>query len=133
MRAACRAALRFSCNTKRSRYRVLCVARNGVLQGTLDLLVLKTLQSLGPIHGYGIATHIQTVSDNVLRVEEGSLYPALHRLEQAGFISSSWRLSDTSRRARFYQLTAHGRRELKAEAENWEAVTAAVTRVLQYS
>jgi PadR family transcriptional regulator PadR len=109
------------------------MARNGVLQGTLDLLVLKTLHSLGPVHGYGIVTHIHSVSDNVLRVEEGSLYPALHRLEQAGLVASSWQLSDTSRRARFYQLTARGRRELKSEEENWEAVTAAVTRVLQYS
>ena len=108
------------------------MAKNGVLQGTLDLLVLKTLDSRGPIHGYGIATHIQEVSDNVLRVEEGSLYPALHRLEQAGLITSAWRTSETSRRARFYQLTAQGRRELKSEEENWEAVTGAVTRVLQY-
>jgi len=109
------------------------VAKNGVLQGTLDLLVLKTLDSRGPIHGYGIATHIQNVTDNVLRVEEGSLYPALHRLEQSGLISSAWRTSETSRRARFYQLTAHGRRELKSEEENWEAVTAAVARVLQFT
>jgi transcriptional regulator len=109
------------------------MARNGVLQGTLDLLILKTLDSLGPVHGYAIATHIQDVSDNVLRVEEGSLYPALHRLEQAGYITSAWRVTDTSRRARFYQLTAQGRRELKSEEENWEAITAAVTRVLQYT
>jgi PadR family transcriptional regulator, regulatory protein PadR len=109
------------------------MARNGVLQGTLDLLVLKTVDSRGPIHGYGIATHIQEVSASVLRVEEGSLYPALHRLEQAGLITSAWRASGTSRRARFYQLTAQGRRELKSEEENWEAVTAAVTRVLQYT
>jgi transcriptional regulator len=109
------------------------MARNGVLQGTLDLLVLKTLDSRGPIHGYGIATHIQDVSDNVLRVAEGSLYPALHRLEQSGLITSVWRTSETSRRARFYQLTAQGRRELKSEGENWEALTAAVTRVLRFT
>ncbi len=109
------------------------MAKNGVLQGTLDLLVLKTLESRGPIHGYGIATHIQTVTDNVLRVEEGSLYPALHRLEQNGLISSAWRTSDTSRRARFYQLTTLGQRGLKSEEENWEAVTAAVARVLQFT
>jgi PadR family transcriptional regulator PadR len=109
------------------------MAKNGVLQGTLDLLVLKSLHSRGAIHGYGIATHIQEVSDNVLRVEEGSLYPALHRLEQAGLISSVWRTSDTSRRARFYQLTPEGRRELKSEEKNWQAVTAAVTRVLQFT
>jgi PadR family transcriptional regulator, regulatory protein PadR len=109
------------------------VAKNGVLQGALDLLVLKTLDSRGPIHGYGIATHIQDVSHNVLRVEEGSLYPALHRLEQTGLITSAWRTSDTSRRARFYQLTAQGRRELKSAEENWEAVTSAVARVLQFT
>jgi len=109
------------------------MARNGVLQGTLDLLVLKTLDSLGPIHGYGIATHIQDVSDNVLRVEEGSLYPALHRLEQGGLIASTWQVSDTSRRARFYQLTPRGRRELKSEELNWKAITTAVTRVLQFT
>jgi PadR family transcriptional regulator PadR len=109
------------------------MAKNGVLQGTLDLLVLKTLDSRGAIHGYGIATHIQEVTDSVLRVEEGSLYPALHRLEQAGLIGSTWQMSETSRRARFYQLTAQGRRELKSEEKNWQAVTAAVTRVLQYS
>ena len=109
------------------------MAKNGVLQGTLDLLVLKTLDSRGATHGYGIATHIQEVTDNVLRVEEGSLYPALHRLEQAGLIGSTWRTSETSRRARFYQLTAQGRRELKSEEKNWQAITAAVTRVLQYS
>lgn len=109
------------------------MAKNSVLQGTLDLLVLKTLHSCGHIHGYGIATHIQDVSEKVLRVEEGSLYPALHRLEQAGLITSTWRTSETGRRARFYQLTAQGRRELKSEEESWQAVTAAVARVLQYS
>jgi PadR family transcriptional regulator, regulatory protein PadR len=109
------------------------MAKNGVLQGTLDLLVLKTLDSRGSVHGYGIATHIQEVTNNVLRVEEGSLYPALHRLEQAGLIDSTWQTSETSRRARFYQLTAQGRRELKSEEKNWQAVTAAVTRVLQYT
>ena len=109
------------------------MAKGSILQGTLDLLVLKTLDSLGPIHGYGIGTHIQNVTDSVLRVEEGSLYPALHRLEQGGLIQSAWRTSETSRRARFYQLTAAGRRELKAEEKNWAAVTGAVARVLQFS
>jgi PadR family transcriptional regulator PadR len=109
------------------------MAKNGILQGTLDLLVLKTLNSRGPIHGYGIATHIQEVSGNILRVEEGSLYPALHRLEQAGLIKSAWRTSETSRRARFYQLTPAGHRELESEERNWEAVIAAVARVLQFT
>jgi PadR family transcriptional regulator len=109
------------------------MARNDVLQGTLDLLVLRTLASRGPVHGYGITTHIQQVSENVLRVEEGSLYPALHRMEQAGLIASEWRISETNRRARFYQLTAKGRKQLKAEEANWDALTAAVARVLRLS
>ena len=109
------------------------MAKNGILQGALDLLVLKTLDSRGPVHGYGIATHIQEVSANILRVEEGSLYPALHRLEQTGLIRSAWRTSETSRRARFYQLTPAGRRELESGEKNWEAVTAAVARVLQFT
>ena len=109
------------------------MAKSAILQGTLDLLVLKTLDSRGPIHGYGIATHIQDVSGEVLRVEEGSLYPALHRLEQAGLIQSAWRTSATSRRARFYQLTTAGRRELKSEEHHWKALTGAVARVLQFT
>ena len=109
------------------------MAKSAILQGTLDLLILKTLDSRGPIHGYGIATHIQDVSGNVLRVEEGSLYPALHRLEQAGLIQSAWRTSATSRRARFYQLSSAGRRELKSEETSWKALTGAVSRVLQFT
>jgi PadR family transcriptional regulator PadR len=109
------------------------MAKNGILQGTLDLLVLKTLDSRAPVHGYAIATHIQEASANVLRVEEGSLYPALHRLEQAGLIRSAWRTSETSRRARFYELTRAGRQELKSEEQKWQATTAAVARVLQFT
>jgi PadR family transcriptional regulator PadR len=108
------------------------MAKSDVLQGTLDLLILKTLASRAPIHGYGITAHIQRTSDSALRVEEGSLYPALRRLEQEGLIQSDWRLSETNRRARFYQLTSKGRKHLKAVEENWRNLTGAVARVLQY-
>ena len=103
-----------------------------VLQGTLDLLVLKTL-ARGPMHGYGIAVHIQQVSEEVLRVEEGSLYPALHRIEQAGWISSEWGVSDNNRRAKYYRLTAAGRKQLAREQENWDQLTRAVAKVLRFA
>src|SRR6201997_5696478 len=96
--------------------------KSDVLSGTLALLVLKTL-ARGAMHGYGITLHIQRVSNEVLRVEEGSLYPALHRMEQDGWIASEWGLSENNRRARFYRLTAHGRRQLRSERENWEKIT----------
>ncbi len=107
--------------------------KNDVLQGTLDLLALKTLAARGPIHGYGIATHIQQISEGGLRVEEGSLYPALHRLEQDGLIASEWRISETNRRARYYSLTAAGRRQLAAEEKHWADLTSAVSRILNYA
>ena len=107
-------------------------ANNDVLQGTLDLLVLKTLMR-GPMHGYGIAVHIQQVSDEVLRVEEGSLYPALHRIEQAGWISSDWSTSDNNRRAKYYRLTAIGRKQLAKEEQNWDRLTRAVAKVLRFA
>jgi transcriptional regulator len=103
-----------------------------VLQGTLDLLVLKTLVH-GPMHGYGIAVHIQQVSDEVLRVEEGSLYPALHRIEQTGWINSEWGVSDNNRRAKYYRLTAAGRKQLAKEEENWDRLTRAVAKVLRFA
>ena len=103
-----------------------------VLQGTLDLLILKTLMR-GPMHGYGIAVHIQQVSDEVLRVEEGSLYPALHRIEQSGWISSEWGTSDNNRRAKYYRVTAVGRKQLAKEEENWERLTRAVGKVLRFA
>ena len=103
-----------------------------VLQGTLDLLILKTL-ARGPSHGYGIAVHIQQVSDEALRVEEGSLYPALHRIEQAGWISSEWGISDNNRRAKYYRLTAVGRKQLAKEEENWGRLTRAVGKVLRFA
>ncbi len=101
------------------------------LQGALALLVLKSLEP-GPMHGWGITLHIQRVSKDVLRVEEGSLYPALHRMEQEGWIASEWGVSENNRRARFYRLTASGRKQLKAERENWQKVTEAVALVLGF-
>jgi len=101
-----------------------------LLQGTLDLLVLKTL-SAGPMHGYRIASRIRQLSDEVLRIEEGSLYPALYRLEQKGVIESEWGISDQNRQAKFYKLTRKGRREMEAEAESWDRLSTAVARVLK--
>jgi transcriptional regulator len=102
------------------------------LQGSLNLLILKSL-SRGPLHGYAITNHIQLVSGDVLQVEEGSLYPALHRLEQQGWIASEWALSDTNRRVRYYKLTAIGKRQLALEEEDWKQITAAVTKVLKFT
>jgi PadR family transcriptional regulator, regulatory protein PadR len=107
-------------------------SKSDVLQGTLTLLVLKTL-SRGPVHGYGITQHIQSVSNDQLRVEEGSLYPALHRMEAEGWIQSEWGMTDTNRRARFYSLTATGRKRLAEEQQSWETLTAAVGEVLRYA
>ena len=101
------------------------------LQGTLTLLVLKSLEP-GPMHGWGITLHIQRISNEVLRVEEGSLYPALHRMEQEGWIAAEWGLSENNRRARFYRLTAQGRKQLKTERENWQKITQAVGLVLNF-
>jgi transcriptional regulator len=105
--------------------------KNDVLSGTLGLLVLKTL-ARGPMHGYGITLHIQRVSNEVLRVEEGSLYPALHRMEQDGWIRADWGVSENNRRARYYELTAKGRKQLAQEEENWNELTRAVASVLQF-
>lgn len=102
-----------------------------LLQGTLDLLILKTLAVLGAMHGYGISQRIQQISRDVFRVNQGSLYPALHRLEQDGWISAQWGESDNNRRAKYYALTAAGRKQLSAEERNWERVSAAIARVLQ--
>lgn len=101
------------------------------LQGTLDLLILKTLAARGAAHGYAIASHISRVSEALLNVEEGSLYPALHRLEQAGLIQSEWRISETNRRARYYQLRPAGRRQLADEQVQWARLVAGVDSVLR--
>jgi transcriptional regulator len=103
------------------------------LQGALDLLVLKTLASRGPLHGYGIALHVESVSGDVLRMEEGSLYPALHRMEQAGWVRSNWRSSENNRRAKFYGITSDGSKRLADEERNWRVVVGAIQRVLQFS
>jgi PadR family transcriptional regulator PadR len=106
-------------------------AKSDNLQGTLALLVLKSLEQ-GAMHGWGITLHIQRISNEILRVEEGSLYPALHRMEQEGWISSAWGLSENNRRARFYRLTTLGRKQLAAERENWRKITGAVGLVLDF-
>jgi len=100
------------------------------LHGTLDMLVLKTLDA-GPQHGYGIAARLHDLSADVLQVEEGSLYPALYRMEQRGWIASSWGVSENNRRARFYRLTRAGRKQLDAETESWRRLSGAVMRVLE--
>ena len=107
--------------------------KNDILQGTLSLLVLKTLASNKRMHGYAITTHIQQVSSDLLRVEEGSLYPALHRMEQQGWLRSEWGMTDKGREARFYALTARGRRQLALEEESWSKFTDGVARVLRHA
>lgn len=103
--------------------------KSDLLQGTLDLLVLKTLQ-LEPMHGWGIAQRIQQVSDSVLQVNQGSLYPALHRLEEQGWIEASWATSENNRQAKYYALTRLGRKQLAEETENWQRLSGAVGRIL---
>jgi len=105
--------------------------RADVLQGTLDLMVLKTLDTLGSMHGYGIAQRIQQVSRDVLQLNQGTLYPALLRLEQRGWIRSRWGASENNRRAKFYLLTASGRRRLAVETDNWERFAGALARLLE--
>ena len=104
--------------------------KSDVLQGTLDLMVLKTLESMGPLHGYGIARRIEQVSDNALILNQGTIYPALLRLEQRGWISSEWGTSETNRRAKFYSLSRLGRKQIEEETENWERVAATMARFL---
>jgi PadR family transcriptional regulator len=101
-----------------------------VLQGTLDLIVLKTLDAMGPQHGYGIAVRIQQVSEDLLKLNQGTLYPALLRLEQRGWISSKWGVSENNRKAKFYSLTRAGRRQLATETESWERMAAVIQRLL---
>jgi PadR family transcriptional regulator PadR len=102
-----------------------------VLQGTLDLLVLKTLDSMGPMHGFGIAQRIGQVSDDLLRLNQGTLYPALLRLEQRGWIGSKWGVSENNRKAKYYSLTRTGRNQLRAETAGWERMSAVINRVLK--
>ena len=107
--------------------------RNDILQGTLVLLVLRTLATQKRMHGYAITSHIQRVSSDLLRVEEGSLYPALHRMEQAGWLRSEWGVTEKKRDARFYALTPKGRQQLAREEETWARLTQGVTRVLRHA
>ncbi len=109
------------------------MAKNDQLLGALDLLILKTLAQLGAMHGYGIALHIQRVSDDLLRVEEGSLYPALHRIEEADWITSEWRISENKRRAKYYQLTATVREQLAKEEKTWERVVQGIGNLLKFA
>lgn len=103
--------------------------KSDLLQGTLDLLILKTLE-LEPMHGWGVTQRIQQVSESVLQVNQGSLYPALHRLEERGWIKASWGSSENNRQARFYELTARGRKQLAEEKENWRRLSGAVARIV---
>jgi PadR family transcriptional regulator PadR len=102
-----------------------------VLQGTLDLLVLKTLDSMGPMHGFGIAQRIQQVSDDLLQLNQGTLYPALLRLEQRGWIVAKWGVSENNRKAKYYSLTRAGRKQLEEKAESWDRMSAMINRVLR--
>lgn len=108
------------------------MARND-LQGSLDLLVLKTLSQMGELHGYGIVLHIQRASDELLSVEEGSLYPALHRMEQCGWIRSDWKVTETNREAKFYRLNKAGQKELLAAEKSFEQIVKGVRAVLRYT
>ena len=107
-------------------------SRLELLRGTLDLLILKTL-SIEPMHGYGIARHLRQVSREMLQVEEGSLYPALQRMLRRGWVHSEWRPSENNRRARYYQITREGRRQLSAQVADWERSSGAVNRVLRFA
>ena len=104
--------------------------KTDLLQGTLDLLILKVV-ALGPVHGYGIAQRIRQISSDVLQVQQGSLYPALHRLEKRGWIAADWGESENNRQARFYRLSAKGRKQLAAEEETWNRLSKAVALILQ--
>ena len=108
------------------------MARND-LQGSLDLLVLKTLSQRNKLHGYGIVLHIQSASDELLQVEEGSVYPALHRMEQSGWIISEWAMTETNRRAKYYRLTAAGRKQLHEAEENFDQLVKGVRTMLRHA
>jgi PadR family transcriptional regulator PadR len=108
------------------------MARND-LQGSLDLLVLKTLAQRGKLHGYGVVQHIQIASDELLQVEEGSIYPALHRMEQSGWIGSEWAMTETNRKAKYYRLTVAGRKQLKEAEESFELLVKGVRAMLRYA
>jgi len=104
--------------------------KSDVLQGTLDLMVLKTLESMGPLHGYGIARRIEQVSGDALSLNQGTIYPALLRLEQRGWVKGEWGTSEANRRAKFYSLSPRGRKQIEEETENWERIAATMARFL---
>ena len=108
-------------------------AKSDVLQGTLDLMVLKTLESMGPLNGYAIARRIEQVSGDALSLNQGTIYPALVRLQQRGWIAADWGTSDSNRRAKFYSLTRSGKKQLTAETQNWERISATIARLLATS
>src|SRR5206468_6676905 len=118
------------CPVDRLKERML-FPKSEVLQGTLDLLVLKTLDSMGPMHGFGLAVRIQQVSEDLLQLNQGTLYPALLRLEQRGWLTSKWGVSENNRKAKFYSLTRAGRKQLEEEAESWDRMSAMINRVLR--
>ena len=105
--------------------------KTDVLQGTLDLMVLTTLESMGPLHGYGIARRIEQVSEEALKLNEGTVYTSLMRLQQQGFITASWGTSENNRKAKFYAITRAGRQQLSAEARNWERISGVIARLLR--
>ena len=105
--------------------------KTDLLQGTLDLLILKALQRGGPMHGYGVSVQIRAWSKEALQIDQGSLYPALYRLEERGWIDSAWGVSDNNRKAKFYSLTAAGRKQLAAETSNWRSVSTAINLILE--
>ena len=105
--------------------------KSEVLQGTLDLMVLKTLAAMGPLHGYGIARRLEQISEEALQLNQGTIYASLVRLLQKGWITAAWGASENNRRARFYSLTARGRKQLREETENWERIAGVIARVLQ--
>jgi len=111
----------------------MAASKSDVLQGTLDLLVLKTLDSMGPMHGFGIAMRIQQLSQDLLQLNQGTLYPALLRLEQRGWVVSKWGVSENNRKAKFYSLTRSGRKQLEEEAEDWARMSAMINRMLRTS
>jgi transcriptional regulator len=110
---------------------IMDTRKSDVLQGTLDLMILKTLHALGPLHGFGIARRLEQVSRDVLRLNEGTVYTSLLRLQQQGWITGEWGRSDNNRKAKFYAITARGRKQLETETENWERISSAIQRVLQ--
>lgn len=111
----------------------LSMAKSNSVQSALDLLILTILSRRGPTHGYGIANAIQEISDEALRVDEGSLYPALHRMEEAGWIAAEWMMTENKRRARIYRVNRAGTKRLTTERENWDSFSAGVARVLRYA